>query len=68
MSADSYRHCLNCGRVTRWHVDPHIHHSRCTRCGMPSIYGVKRPISPRKIAEREDELRFMMAFNGPLHV
>lgn len=65
---DSFRWCLNCGKVTRWHKRWHVPHSCCKECGMPSIYGIKMPISPRKIEERKAELKFMMAFNGPLHV
>ncbi|MCK9568691.1 hypothetical protein M0R72_07110 [Candidatus Pacearchaeota archaeon] len=68
MCGDSFRFCLSCQQITRWHKHQAIHHSLCKRCGHPSIYAVKMPLSAGKIAEREDELRFMMGYTGPIHV
>lgn len=66
---DSFRWCLNCGKMTRWHKYWRSGgHSQCKDCNFPSLWGVKCPDGKtrpdaRIIEERESELRYMMC--GP---
>ena len=65
---DSFRFCLNCGEVTRWHKNWGVGHSQCKKCNFPSLWGVKCPDGKTKpddriIEEREMELKYMMT--GP---
>ena len=65
---DSFRWCLNCNKMTRWHKSWHIGHSQCKKCNFPSLWGVKIPEGKkapdmRIIEDRKMELIFMM--NGP---
>ena len=65
---DSFRFCMNCQTVTRWHKNWGIGHSRCKKCGFISLWGVKCPDGKTKpdariIEERKTELKFMMT--GP---
>jgi len=68
MCGDSRRYCLNCEDVRLFHKKWGFNHSVCKKCGFPSMWAVKMPLSAGKIAEREEELRFMMGYTGPIHV
>lgn len=68
MCKDSFRYCLNCDSIRRFHKSWGFGHSICKKCGFPSLYAVKMPLSPEKIAERQAELRFMMGGKMPIHI
>ena len=68
MCRDSFRYCLNCEEVRRFHKSWGYNHSICKQCGMPSLFAVKMPLSPEKIEERREELRFMMGGRLPSYV
>ena len=68
MCGDTFRWCLNCGKVTRWHKSWHVGHSQCKECNFPSLWAVRCPDGKKKpddriIEERKMELKYMMC--GP---
>jgi hypothetical protein len=67
MCKDSFRFCLNCQAETRYHKKQKQHHSQCTVCGFPSLWGIQGELSEGKIAAYEKELTFMMNYSGPIY-
>ena len=66
---DSFRFCLSCDEITRWHKYwRYGGHSVCKKCGHPSLWAVQGEPTPGRIAERRAELRYMMGGKMPSYV
>ena len=68
MCRDTFRFCLNCQDMRRFHKSWGFGHSRCKKCGFPSLWAVKCPAGKARpddleIEQRKEELGYMMA--GP---